>query len=172
MTGNIQTGTVATGNLQERTDISTLDARTEWTYLQTATVLWDTGAEVTIEGADLQFARREDLDPLLAAELGRLAVNTADLGRNPHSTALGVFASGRWQWRKFEAEIGGRVDRQQYRGLGNHAQATPRINLRFDPAPLWHLYGSWGQFTQAQRPAEWRIEGQQTTPDPRPEPFI
>jgi TonB dependent receptor/TonB-dependent Receptor Plug Domain len=166
LVGSISAGTAATGNLQQRTDISTLDARTEWTYLQTATVLWDTGTEVTLDGADLQFARQEAFDPLLATELGRLPANAADLAQNLHSTALGVFASGRWQWRKLDVEIGGRVDRQQYRGFGAHTQATPRVNLRFDPTPLWHLYGSWGQFTQAQRPAEWRLEGHQTSPDP------
>jgi hypothetical protein len=43
---------------------------------------------------------------------------------------------------------------------------SPRLNVRFDPTPDWHLYGSWGLFTQAQRVGEWRSEESQSTPDP------
>jgi hypothetical protein len=166
LTGSLSAGTAATGNLQQTADISTLDARTEWTYLQAATVLWDAGAEITAERADLAFARQEQFDAQLASDLGRAAINADNSSQNLRSTMLGFFASGRWQWRRFEAEVGGRFDRQQYRSFGAHSQATPRINLRFDPTSLWHLYGSWGQFTQAQRPGEWRLEEHQTLPDP------
>ena len=163
--GSIAAGTAANGQLQQRTDVSTWDARTEWTFLQATPVLWDAGAEVTVEHADLGFARQESFDPLLAADLGRPPVSAEDLSRNLSSTTLGFFGSGRWQWHKFEAEVGARFDRQQYRDFGAHAQLTPRINLRFDPTSQWHLYGSWGQFTQAQRPDEWRLEQPQTQPD-------
>jgi hypothetical protein len=166
LTGNLSAGTAAVGNLQQTADISTLDARTEWTYLQAATVLWDAGAEITSERADLAFARQEVFDAQLASDLDRAAINSDDSTQKLQATTLGFFASVRWQWRRFEAEVGGRFDRQQYRSFGAHSQATPRINLRFDPTSLWHLYGSWGQFTQAQRPGEWRLEEHQTLPDP------
>jgi len=165
LTGSVAAGQVANGSLQQRTDISTLDARTEWTYLQAATVLWDTGAEVTVERADLAFARQENFDTPLATDLGRPPGDSQDLAQNLQSTTLGFFASGRWQWRRFEVEVGGRFDRQQYRAFGTHSQGTPRINVRFDPTSSLHLYGSWGQFTQAQRPGEWRLEQHQTLPD-------
>ncbi|HWM69222.1 MAG TPA: TonB-dependent receptor [Steroidobacteraceae bacterium] len=163
--GGIAAGTAANGQLQQRTDISTVDVRTEWTYLQASALLWDAGAEMTVEHADLAFARQESFDPLLAAELGRPAITAENLSQNLRSTSLGFFGSGRWQWRAFEVEIGARFDSQHYRDLGTRSQATPRINLRFDPTSQWHLYGSWGQFTQAQRPGEWRLEQQQTQPD-------
>ena len=56
---------------------------------------------------------------------------------NPRCWAF--FGSGRWQWHRFEAELGARFDRQEYRNLGAHSHLTPRINLRFDPAPLMAL---------------------------------
>jgi outer membrane cobalamin receptor len=164
--GSISAGTAATGDLQQRGDISTLDARTEWTFLQASSILWDTGAEVTAERADLGFDRRESFAPALAAALGRAPFTAEDLSEDLQSTMLGFFASGRWQWHRFEAELGTRFDRQEYRSLGAHSHLTPRLNLRFDPTPQWHLYSSWGQFTQAQRPAEWRLEDHQTLPDP------
>lgn len=165
LVGSVAAGSVANGTLQQRVDVSTFDARTEWTYLQAATLLWDTGAEVTVERADLAFNRQESFDAGVAADLGRPADATQNLSLSPRSTTLGFFASGRWQWHRFEAEVGARLDRQQYRGLGSHSQATPRINLRFDPTSNLHVYGSWGQFTQAQRPGEWRLEDHQTLPD-------
>jgi hypothetical protein len=38
--------------------------------------------------------------------------------------------------------------------------------MRYDLSDRWHVYGSWGQFTQAQRVDEYRAEANQTTPDP------
>jgi hypothetical protein len=37
--------------------------------------------------------------------------------------------------------------------------------VRYDIATRWHVYGSWGHFTQAQRPEEWRVEEAQAAPD-------
>jgi outer membrane receptor protein involved in Fe transport len=45
-------------------------------------------------------------------------------------------------------------------------QFTPRLNLRYDPAADWHVYGSWGEFSQSQRVDEFRAEENQSTPDP------
>ena len=47
----------------------------------------------------------------------------------------------------------------------NHTQVSPRLNLRYDFADEWRLYGSVGRFTQAQHVEEWRVEEAQQTPD-------
>jgi hypothetical protein len=164
--GDLTLPGAATGQLDERRDISTVDLRTEWTYLQTQALLWDVGAETTFESADLNFSRQESLDAALAASLNRAPNASLITDLSPRSTTVGLFASARRQWGRFEAEFGGRFDHQDYRNLGTHSQLSPRINLRFDLTPAWHLYGSWGQFRQAQRVGEWRSEDSQSTPDP------
>jgi hypothetical protein len=164
--GNLTLPGAATGQLDERRDIITLDFHTDWTYLQTDSLLWDFGAETTFERADLNFSRREDLNAALAASLNRMADVSLDDTQSPRSTTFGLYASMRRRWRKFEVELGTRLDHQDYRGFRSHAQVSPRINLRFDPTPAWHVYGSWGHFRQAQRVGEWRAEQPQATPDP------
>jgi outer membrane receptor protein involved in Fe transport len=83
----------------------------------------------------------------------------------PHASTFGAYASAHRRWRNLEAEVGARVDVQDYLGFGVRGQLTPRINLRYDLADDWHAYGSWGQFAQAQRVDEYRTETNQTTPD-------
>ncbi|MDB6104867.1 MAG: hypothetical protein JWO52_4866 [Gammaproteobacteria bacterium] len=166
LVGNLMLPGAATGQLDERRDITTVDLRTDWTYLQTDSLLWDLGAETTFERADLNFSRQEDLNAALAASLNRMADVSVDDVQSPRSTTFGLYASMRPRWRKLEAEFGARLDHQNYLGFGSHSQVSPRINLRFDPTPAWHIYGSWGHFRQAQRVGEWRAEQPQSTPDP------
>jgi len=156
----------ASGQLDERRDITTVDLRTDWTYLQTDSLLWDLGAETTFERADLNFSRQEDLNAALAASLNRMADVSVDDAQSPRSTTFGFYGSARQRWRKLEVELGVRLDHQDYRGFGPHSQLSPRINLRFDPTPVWHVYGSWGHFRQAQRVGDWRAEQPQSIPDP------
>jgi outer membrane receptor protein involved in Fe transport len=165
LVGDLTVPGAASGRLDERRDISTVDLRSDWTYLHTESLLWDFGAETTFERADLSFTREETLAATLAAGFNRMADATLMTGQSPRSTTVGLFASARPHWRHFEGEWGVRLDHQNYRGLGAHTQLSPRINLRFDPAPAWHLYGSWGHFRQAQRAGEWRSEENQSTPD-------
>ncbi len=166
LVGDLDLRGTATGTLDERREISTVDLRTDWTYVQTASLLWDFGAEATFESTDLRFARSEKLNPLLAGGLDRPADVTLADSRSPDSTVLGAYASLRRHWRRVELELGLRGDFQDYRGLRTQAQLSPRLNLRFDPTPEWHLYGSWGHFRQAQRVDEWRSENNQALPDP------
>jgi TonB dependent receptor/TonB-dependent Receptor Plug Domain len=166
LVGNLSIAGAAQGQLDHRRDISTVDLRTDWTYLQTESLLWEVGAETTFESADLNFSREENLDPMLAASLDRSTDATLVTAQSPKSTTGGLFASARRHWSNLEAEFGVRLDHQDYRDLGSHSQVSPRVNLRFDPTPVWHLYGSWGHFRQAERVGEWRSEENQTTPDP------
>ncbi|KAJ8136049.1 hypothetical protein OY671_010738, partial [Metschnikowia pulcherrima] len=164
--GDLDSRGTATGTLDERREISTVDLRTDWTYVQTASSSWDFGAEATFESTDSRFARSEKSNPLSAGGSDRPADVTLADSRSPDSTVLGAYASLRRPWRRVGSELGSRGDFQDYRGLRTQAQLSPRSNLRFDPTPEWHSYGSWGHFRQAQRVDEWRSENNQASPDP------
>jgi outer membrane receptor protein involved in Fe transport len=82
-----------------------------------------------------------------------------------HSSTSAVFGSVRQHWRTFETEFGLRLDSQNYRAFGVRSQLTPRLNIRYDPATNWHVYASWGEFSQAQRIDEFREEQNQSNPD-------
>jgi TonB-dependent receptor-like protein len=155
----------ANGRLEERRDFSSLDFRTGWTYVPSAGVTWDAGAETVFERAELRFARQERFADLIAASFNRSSDATLSANVAPRSSTLALFTSVRRQWRLLEAEVGLRLDRQDGRSLGTHMQVTPRFNLRYDPTPEWHVYGSWGEFSQAQRVSEWRVEEGQAAPD-------
>ena len=166
LVGELMLPGAAAGRLEERREISAVGLRSHWTYLQTQSLLWDFGAEATFERADLSLSRQESFATAVAVSFNRLPDATLVSTRAPRSRTGGLFVSARREWRNLEAEFGARLDGQDYQGLGAHTQLSPRINLRFDPAPVWHVYGSWGHFQQAQRPGEWRLEENQSRPDP------
>ena len=85
----------------------------------------------------------------------------------PEIVTYALYAANRRKWQHFEAELGIRLDAQHYEGGddSNHTQVSPRLNLRYDFADEWRLYGSIGRFTQAQHVEEWRVEEAQQTPD-------
>src|ERR1700736_6315032 len=127
---------------------------------------WNFGAEAGRESADLSFDRQELFADSIAQSFARPVDGTLTVRQMPRSSTLDFYASGRRHWQEFEVEVGAPLDRQDYRGFGARAQVSPRVNLRFDPTADWHVYGSWGQFTQAQRIEDWRSEDNQSTPDP------
>jgi outer membrane receptor protein involved in Fe transport len=157
---------VADGRLAERRDTSIVDLRTGWSYAQSAQTTWNFGAAAGLETAELAFDRQERFSNAIGASLARPTDASLTSRQALRSSTQGFFASFRQQWQAFDAEIGARLDRQDYRSLGSYSQMSPRLNVRFDPTPDWHVYGSWGHFTQAQRVGEWRSEESQTAPDP------
>ncbi len=157
---------LADGSLDEHHDSSTYAARTEWTYLASAGLLWNAGAELSAEDATLQYRRNETFTSLLGTGFVLQPLVSVNSSQSPRSSSFAVFASARRQWEALEAEVGVRVDSQDYRGFGARTQFTPRMNVRYDPAPDWHVYGSWGEFSQAQRVDEYRAEENQSLPDP------
>jgi hypothetical protein len=164
--GTLTLAGVANGQLAERRDSFLVDLRTAWSYAQSAQSTWNFGAAAGVETAELAFDRQERFTDAIGASFA-IPSNQALTSRQAlRASTLGSFASFRRQWRTLEAEIGARLDRQDYRNLGSHVQVSPRLNVRFDPTPDWHVYGSWGLFTQAQRVGEWRSEEGQTAPDP------
>jgi outer membrane receptor protein involved in Fe transport len=157
---------VANGQLAERRDSSVVDLRSAWSYAQSAQSTWNFGAEAGLDGAEITFDRQEIFTNAIGASFARPIDAALTSRQSLRASTLGFFGSYRRQWETFEAEIGTRLDRQDYRSVGSQAQLSPRLNVRFDPTPDWHLYGSWGHFTQAQRVGEWRAEESQTAPDP------
>jgi TonB dependent receptor/TonB-dependent Receptor Plug Domain len=164
--GTLSLAGVANGQLAERRDSSVVDLRTAWSYAQSAQTTWSFGAAAGLETAELNFDRQELFTNAIGASFARPTDAALTSRQSLRASTQGLFASYRRQWQSLEAEIGLRLDRQDYRSFGAHTQMSPRLNVRFDPAPDWHVYGSWGLFTQAQRVGEWRSEQSQTTPDP------
>jgi hypothetical protein len=164
--GTLSLAGVANEQLAERHDSSVVDLRTAWSYAQSAQTTWNFGATAGLETAELAFDRQGFFTDAIGASFARPTDAALTSRQSLRASTQAFFAAYRRQWQALEVETGVRLDRQDYRSLGSHAQLSPRLNLRFDPAPDWHLYGSWGQFTQAQRVGEWRSEAGQTTPDP------
>lgn len=164
--GNLNLPSVAVGRLDEERNFSTVNLRSAWMYAPSAALKWDFGAEFVRENAQLDFTRHEFLGDQLGTIFGRSADATISSIQAPQSSTMGLFASVHRQWHAFEAEAGLRWDGQDYQGFGTRSQLSPRLNVRYDPTTLWHVYGSWGEFTQAQRVDEYRSEENQTAPDP------
>jgi len=163
--GSESLSSVGTGNLYERRDFSIAEFRSDWTYSPDAALTWTFGAELGQERAHLTFARQEQFAHLIAVAFALPVAVTEIADQAPRSATWGLFASSRRRWRRFEAEVGVRIDHQAYERFERQTQVSPRVNLRFDPTKVWHLYGSWGHFAQAQRVDEWRSEENQTKPD-------
>ena len=111
--------------------------------------------------------RHSEFSPEVAAAFSRGVVEDLDYRVRPEIVTYALYAANRRKWQHFEAELGIRLDAQHYIGGddSNHTQVSPRLNLRYDFADEWRLYGSIGRFTQAQHVEEWRVEEAQQTPD-------
>ena len=163
--GSLDLTGLADGSLVENHDFSNLAARTEWVYAPNVAMLWNFGAECAAENAELHYRQHEVFTGLLMPSfVQQLDVNVRS-NQAPHASTFGLFASAHRHWQAFEAELGIRLDGEDYRDFGTRTQFTPRINLRYDPGMDWHVYASWGEFSQAQRVDEFRSEENQTSPD-------
>ena len=163
-TGTLWLPGLAQGSLRTERSFSNIALRSDWTYASAA-ALWNFGGEFNYENADLMFVRQETLGAAIAASFTRPLNPSLSSELSPHAATLGLYSSAHRRWQAFEAEFGVRLDAQDYLGYGVRRQGSPRLNLRYDLAEHWHAYGSWGQFTQAQRIDEYRTEAGQTAPD-------
>jgi len=164
--GSLDLTGVADGTLIEDHDFKSLAVRSEWAYAPREGLLWDMGFEANSENAMLYYRQRETYSSFLIPSFVSQTTVDMDSTQAPHSTTVGAFTSARRHWQSFEAELGLRIDTQAYRGFGERTQLTPRLNIRYDAAPDWHVYASWGKFSEAQRIDEYRSEENQTSPDP------
>lgn len=164
--GTLSLAGTAQGTLHAEQRFSSLALRSDWTFKPAATLRLDFGGEFNRENAELEFVRQEMLSAPVAAAFGRPPDASVVSNQSPHSSTFAVYSAAHRRWQAFEAEIGLRLDAQDYRGYGLRRQLTPRVNLRYDFFDRWHAYASWGQFTQSQRVDEFRTEANQMTPDP------
>ena len=163
--GRLQLTGIADGSVSENHDFKLFALRTEWVYVPSSTLIWNLGAELSSESAALGYIQRETFANLLVPGFVQQADVSMSSSQAPHASTWGLFTSARRRWHSFEAELGVRLDSQNYQGFGVRAQLTPRLNLRYDPAVDWHVYTSWGEFSQAQRVDEYRSEENQSNPD-------
>ena len=164
--GSLDEAGIGVGSLDETRHLSSIDLRSLWTWRMDERTTWIYGIEASHSQADLRYDRTGTFSPAIAASFDRPADNSLAARAEPEVEAYAAYVSARRQWSPVEAEIGVRVDAQHYGNTVMHEQFSPRLNLRYDFAPAWRLYGSWGRFTQAQRVDEWRLEDPQVMPDP------
>ena len=158
---------VATGMLDETRSFNGLDFSNDWTLRRSDTSTYTFGLQLAATRADYKYMRHSEFSPEVAAAFSRGLVEDLDYRVRPEIVTYALYAANRRRWQHFEAELGVRLDAQHYMGGddSNHTQVSPRLNLRYDFADEWRLYGSIGRFTQAQHVEEWRVEEAQQTPD-------
>ena len=163
--GSLRLGGIVSGRVGDNRSFSGAQLRNEWTYRVDPQLTFDYGLEAGESSARLRYGRVEHLNPIIVAAFGRPSDNSLHAIVAPEEMAYATWASVRRRWAPLEVELGVRFDAQKYANFAARQQWSPRINVRYDIATRWHVYGSWGHFTQAQRPEEWRVEEAQTTPD-------
>jgi outer membrane receptor protein involved in Fe transport len=158
---------VAMGALDETRSFNGLDFSNDWTLRRSDTSTYTFGVQLAATRADYKYMRHSEFSPEVAAAFSRSLVEDLDYRVRPEIVTYALYAANRRKWQRFEAELGIRLDAQHYIGGddSNHTQVSPRLNLRYDFADDWRLYGSVGRFTQAQHVEEWRVEEAQQTPD-------
>jgi outer membrane receptor protein involved in Fe transport len=165
-TGAVDIPGVASGTLDASQEFQRFQITNDWTLSPSGASSYSFGAEVSISNVDYAHTRAVAFSPAIAAAFGRSQVDTLDFTVSPEVVYASVYAAHRRQWSSFEAEVGVRLDAQDYEGLGEHAQVSPRLNLRYDFNDRTRLYASAGRFTQAQHVEEWRVEEGQVRSDP------
>jgi outer membrane receptor protein involved in Fe transport len=165
--GTLMNPGVATGSLDETRNFNGLDFANDWTWRRSDASTYTFGIALAATRADYRYMRHSEYSPEVAAAFSRGLVEDVDYSTHPEIVTYAVYAANRRKWQRFEMELGIRLDAQHFEGGndGNHTQVSPRLNLRYDFADEWRLYGSVGRFTQAQHVEEWRVEEAQQAPD-------
>ncbi|HEU4779719.1 MAG TPA: TonB-dependent receptor [Steroidobacteraceae bacterium] len=165
--GTLRNPGVATGTLDERRSFNGFDFANDWTFKRSDASRYTFGLTLGATRADYRYSRHSEFSPEVAAAFSRGLTEDLEYAVRPEIVTYAVYGANRRRWKHFEAEVGIRLDAQHYEapGDGNHTQVSPRLNLRYDFADEWRLYGSIGRFTQAQHVEEWRVEEAQQRPD-------
>jgi outer membrane receptor protein involved in Fe transport len=163
--GTVNIPGVASGVLEDARDFERWEITNDWTYRPNDSSSYSFGAELSSSRARYDHTRAVAFNPLVATAFGRPAGDTLRVVVNPQVVYFSFYGSQRRKWADFEAELGVRVDAQDYEGFGEHAQVSPRLNLRYDFSDRTRLYASAGRFTQAQHVEEWRVEEGQLLSD-------
>jgi outer membrane receptor protein involved in Fe transport len=161
----LRIGGMASGHVGDVRSFSSAALRSDWTYEASPRLSLDSGMEASDTEARFHYGRVQHFSQIIANAFGQPPDSALRANTTPEETAYAGWAAARRRWASFEAELGVRFDAQQYARLAARQEWSPRVNLRYDVAARWHLYGSWGHFSQAQRPEEWRVEEAQVAPD-------
>jgi outer membrane receptor protein involved in Fe transport len=163
--GTLSIPGVASGALDEREEFDRIEITNDWTYDANDGSTYVFGGQLSYAEAGYQHARDVAYSPATAAAFGRPASDSIRFAAEPRAFNYAAYAANRRRWRQLDAEFGVRFDAQDYRGLGQHTQLSPRLNLRYDVSDATRLYASVGRFTQAQHIEEWRAEEGQPRSD-------
>jgi hypothetical protein len=163
--GNLNIEGIASGHLKDSRDLASYAFRSDWTYLYSPRLLWNYGLELSLANADLEYTRAASFSEPIAASFSRPANDNLDAAVESRSRTYALYAAAHRRWASVEAELGMRLDMQDYRALQTRRQVSPRLNIRYDVSDQLHAYGAWGRFSQAQRVDELRMEEGQVTPD-------
>jgi outer membrane receptor protein involved in Fe transport len=164
--GSLNIPGIADGTLDSSQEFQRFEVTNDWTYSPDGSSSYSFGAAVSGSRADYAHAREVSFNPEIAGAFGRSPTDSALLAVSPEVLYASFYAAHRRQWARFESEIGVRLDAQDYEGLGEHAQVSPRLNVRYDFSERTRAYASLGRFTQAQHVEEWRVEEGQVRSDP------
>jgi outer membrane receptor protein involved in Fe transport len=157
---------VATGHIDETSDFNGLEFANDWTFTRSDRSSYTFGGALSATRATYQYARHSEFSSEVAAAFGRGVSEDIQVAIRPEVVTYALYGANRRKWSRFEAELGLRLDAQQYEEGGNHTQVSPRLNLRYDLDDSLRLYASVGRFTQAQHVEEWRAEEGQQIADP------
>jgi len=160
---------VASGVLDDSRSFNGLEFSNDWTWTRSDASAYTFGAGLAATKADYRYSRHSEFSPEIAAAFGRDVTEDLQFAAKPKVISYALYAANHRKWARFEAELGVRFDAQHFEtgggGDSNHTQVSPRLNVRYDFADQWRLYGSVGRFTQAQHVEEWRAEEGQQRPD-------
>ena len=163
--GTLVSPGVAVGNVAERRSFNGFELTNDWTFQPNERSSYSFGGAVGVMHATSSYSRQQQFSSALSAAFGRPEVDGIDVRIRPEVYTGALHVAKRHRWANFEAELGLRVDAQQFDPGGFHSQFSPRLNLRYDRSDRTRWYASVGRFTQAQRVEEWRIEEAQATAD-------
>ncbi len=163
--GDMNIAGIASGHVDETRDSHTVAIRSDWTYRHGPRLVWSYGVEASQSNASMNYDRVGRFGALTAAAFGRSMDNTLSASVEPKAATYALYGAARRRWSDIEAELGVRLDVQDYQQFTSRGQLSPRLNVRYDLNAHWRVYGSWGRFSQAQRADEWRMEEAQRAPD-------
>ena len=156
---------IAAGSLDETRGFHGIEFSNDWTLKRGNHSAYSFGMEFAATASDYKYTRHSDFAPEVAAAFGRPTSEDVQFRGSPQVSSFALYAANRRKWARFEAELGLRLDAQQYEVGGGATQVSPRLNVRYDLSDRLRLYGSAGRFTQQQHVEEWRVEEGQQLPD-------
>jgi len=163
--GRLAVPGVASGVLDDQTEFDRVELTNLWTWDRHDDVTDTFGFEASSSNAEYIYARSATYDPAVAAAFSRPVTNDLQFTANPEAFTYALHAAERRRWENFEAELGLRLDGENYSLGGVHTQVSPRLNLRYDFSDQVRVYASVGRFSQAQHVEEWRAEEAQPEAD-------